>query len=411
MTTTEVDFIDLVASAYQQLYDLVSLRTHPLTRYLGADPALSPKKRGWELHHTLLEAIKELDPGPQAPAFSREWRRHRLMVMRYVEAQDPQSVASRLAISRRQYYREHKAAIEAVAGILRARHLVSRSRRQVEASAPDEPPRPDSLELLRLETSRISQNSRLADLGDVLQGVLALLDRLLQQNRLAVRQKLPEGLPAIAMDRNLLRQMLLGMLGYLVEHTAHAALILSAQAEGAIVRLSVEVEPRAALEKASRAEVEQRLAMFYEMAALNDARIVPLGASDTVSGLRAELPTAPQRTVLVVDDNEDVLALYKHYLVPHRYRVLLAQTAEEALDLACQQRPDAITLDLMMPDQDGWDLLQTLRNHPATHHIPIVVCSVLKQSELALALGATAFLEKPITEQDLLSALKALEVG
>ncbi len=410
MTTVEADFTELVASAYQQLYDLVSLRTHPLTRYLCADPALNPKKRGWELHHILLEVIKELDPGPQAPAFSREWRRHRLMVMRYVEAQDPQSVASRLAISRRQYYREHKAAIEAVAGMLRARHLASR-RQPAEAAAQGEQSRPDSLELLRLEASRISQNSRLTDLADVLQGVLALLHKLLQGNQLAVRQKLPEGLPAIAMDRNLLRQMLLGILGYLVEHTARAALVLTAQADGTAVHLSVEVEPKTALARASHAEVAQRLATFYEMAALNGARIVPLGPEHAVVGLRADLPTAPQRTVLVVDDNEDVLTLYKHYLVPHRYRVLLAQTAEEALDLACQQRPDAITLDLMMPDQDGWDLLQTLRNHPATHHIPIIVCSVLKQSELALALGATAFLEKPITEQDLLSALKALEAG
>jgi CheY-like chemotaxis protein len=63
----------------------------------------------------------------------------------------------------------------------------------------------------------------------------------------------------------------------------------------------------------------------------------------------------------------------------------------------------------MMPKQDGWHVLQTLLNQPDTSRIPVIVCSVLKQKELALSLGATAFVEKPITEQALLSALDALE--
>jgi CheY-like chemotaxis protein len=63
----------------------------------------------------------------------------------------------------------------------------------------------------------------------------------------------------------------------------------------------------------------------------------------------------------------------------------------------------------MIPDRDGWDLLQVLLNQPDTQHIPIIICSVLKQKELALSLGATAFLEKPISEQSLLSVLTALE--
>ncbi len=125
-------------------------------------------------------------------------------------------------------------------------------------------------------------------------------------------------------------------------------------------------------------------------------------------GFDVQLPVA-ERTVLIVDDNRDVLELFSRYLSPHHYRVASAQTAAQALDLARRLQPHAITLDLMMPHQDGWDVLQMLLNQPDTCQIPILVCSVLQQKELALSLGATAFLEKPVTEPVLLATLRALE--
>ena len=112
--------------------------------------------------------------------------------------------------------------------------------------------------------------------------------------------------------------------------------------------------------------------------------------------------------MLVVDDNDDVLELFRRYLVPHGYHVLTARSVPEALELAERIHPYAITVDLMLPGQDGWDLLQILLNRSDTRQIPIIVCSVLKQKELALSLGATAFLEKPVTEEMLLSSLSAL---
>jgi CheY-like chemotaxis protein len=116
----------------------------------------------------------------------------------------------------------------------------------------------------------------------------------------------------------------------------------------------------------------------------------------------------PQHTVLVIDDNEDILTLFHRYLSLHHYQVVTASSAAEALSLAQQLQPFAITLDLMMPDQDGWDLLQTFLNHPGISATPIIVCSVLRQKELALSLGATAFLEKPVSEEALLAVLAAL---
>lgn len=409
-TVSKTEFNSHVADAYKHLYDLVCLRAHPLLGILVPSPTVPIRKRARRLHHILLSLIEELDPGPQVPAFSDEWRRHRLMVLRYVKCLKPQAVADQLVISLRHYYRVHRAAIEDVAGILWDRYVVHQSTPQEmdQVAQGKEETSLTRLELLRLEAARIAQADRYTGIGDVVDGVFPLLREMLDQHRLDFQVRLARSLPGVPMDRSLLRQMLLGILGYLIERAEGATVRLVAQAEEAEVVLSLKVEPPEAVQAAEQAEVEERLSAFEEIATLTGAHILPMYLGQSIVGFDVQLPTA-ERTVLVVDDNEDVLELFRSYLSPHQYRVITAQTAEDALEKAHQFQPRTITLDLMMSDQDGWDLLQVLLNQPDTCHIPIIVCTVLKQKELALSLGAAAFLEKPITEQVLLSALEALE--
>jgi CheY-like chemotaxis protein len=113
--------------------------------------------------------------------------------------------------------------------------------------------------------------------------------------------------------------------------------------------------------------------------------------------------------VLVVDDNEDVLTLFERYLSSGGYQPVLAQTGAEAIAIATAEELYAITLDLMMTGEDGWDVLQALRGHPRASDIPVVVCSVLDHEHLALALGAQAFLKKPIMREPLLQVLHDLQ--
>jgi CheY-like chemotaxis protein len=92
----------------------------------------------------------------------------------------------------------------------------------------------------------------------------------------------------------------------------------------------------------------------------------------------------------------------------HQYRVLFARDAQQAIAHVQHSRPYAIVLDLMMPQMDGWDLLQRFLTQPDTQTVPIIICSVLKQKDLALSLGATAFIEKPISERLLLTTLDGI---
>ena len=133
-------------------------------------------------------------------------------------------------------------------------------------------------------------------------------------------------------------------------------------------------------------------------------------ATGTVGGFRAKimLPTAENVSVLVIDDNDDTRKLFKRYLTGSHYHFVGASDARQGLALAEQVLPHMILLDVMMSEQDWWTLLGQLREHPKTLGIPVIVCTILSQEELALALGAAAFIRKPVSRPDLLAVLDRL---
>lgn len=407
---TRDEFSACVADAYAHLYDLVGLRSHALTDQLVPDVSLDRKEKAWRVHHLLLHAIEELNPGSGAPTFSREWRRHRLMMLHYVDGLHPEAVADRLGISRRQYYREHDAAIEAIAAVLWDRYLNRSTPTAEPASLGAKDQRPtDKLELLRLEVARITRTHRDARLIEVLSSLLSLLHEKLQQHQLELDVVVPDSLPTIPLDRNLLRQLLLGVVGYLAERTDQATIRIEAATLPMAIEVLLHVNPPAAFHPTSATELQDRIATWSDLASVSGATTNVIVVGQTIVGVRIHLPTERQRPVLVVDDNQDMLELLQRYLTLHSFPVITAQTAAEALALAREGQPYAITLDLMMPGEDGWDVLQTLLNQPDTRHIPIIVCSVLREKELALSLGAAAFLEKPVTEQALVGVLRNLD--
>jgi CheY-like chemotaxis protein len=121
--------------------------------------------------------------------------------------------------------------------------------------------------------------------------------------------------------------------------------------------------------------------------------------------LLVRLPVGWEATILVVDDNPDIVQLFQRF-IGRGYRLVQATIADEALRLAREIRPDVVTLDVMMPGVDGWEILEELKSDPETRHIPVVVCSVLREGTLALSLGAAAFVAKPINQQALRAALE-----
>ncbi|HEY1505266.1 MAG TPA: PAS-domain containing protein [Stellaceae bacterium] len=111
-------------------------------------------------------------------------------------------------------------------------------------------------------------------------------------------------------------------------------------------------------------------------------------------------------TVLVVDDDEAVHETVGAMLGREGYRVLHARSGAEALTMAREFDPDVITLDVMMPQMDGWSVLSAIKSDPALCDIPVTIITMLNDRAIALSLGAAGFLTKPIDWQRLNAMLR-----
>ncbi len=118
---------------------------------------------------------------------------------------------------------------------------------------------------------------------------------------------------------------------------------------------------------------------------------------------------AHHHTVLMVEDDEKSARLMRVQLEDGGYAIRHAISAEQALEMLDEELPDLITLDIMLPGMDGWDLMQALKQRPDTARIPVVVVSMVADSDKGFSLGASDVLQKPVERQLLLNAIGGLD--
>ena len=132
---------------------------------------------------------------------------------------------------------------------------------------------------------------------------------------------------------------------------------------------------------------------------------VPTGSDIPVKQLVAPT-TDTAGTVLVIEDELQARELLSTHLGKIGWRVVTAADGKTGLRLAREIMPTAITLDILMPGLDGWEVLKALKSDPALAGIPVIMCSILDERRRSFALGATDYLVKPIEREQLQSALK-----
>ena len=116
-------------------------------------------------------------------------------------------------------------------------------------------------------------------------------------------------------------------------------------------------------------------------------------------------------TILVVEDTLSEMELLNHYLRESGYTVISTASAKDALNMAIEQQPDVIVTDVVMPGMSGFELCRTLKKHPITQKIPIVICSS-KNQEIdrlwGMKQGADAYITKPFGREQLVRAVASV---
>ena len=117
---------------------------------------------------------------------------------------------------------------------------------------------------------------------------------------------------------------------------------------------------------------------------------------------------AEEPLILVVDDDATVRDLVVRHLERAGFAVVTARGGQEGLRLARELRPAAVTLDIMMPDLDGWTVLAAIKGDPALAGIPVVLMSIVDHKSRGYALGATDYLIKPVDRAKLVETLTGI---
>lgn len=390
------DLVPPLRFALKHLYDPVALRQSPLIPLFGLGEATEPVS---QLRQTLVQAVRSLQPEPGVPAGTQIWRLYEILLYRYVQRSSQIEVADQLGVSVRHLGRLEGQALQVLAQALQ-RRLSDPAGDGADAPSPDQGA-PFGDELAWLAEADAGEAIHL---GPILSCVVDLVEPMAKQRGVTLERSLSPDLSPLAVHPVALRQILLSLLGAAIR-----------QARGQCVRIlarprewQVEVQVRSPRADRVGGEYDEAVADSLEMASRLAATCggqVTVGCDEQILLLSAALPASEQTPVLVIDDNASTLRLLQRFASNTRYRVMTASTLADGMVLAQEVTPRVIVLDVMMPAIDGWEVLGRLRQHPLTGRIPVVVCTILAEEELALSLGASGFVRKPISREAFLEAL------
>ena len=397
-------FADYLKEALANLYDPGLLQTHPLADLLDTQGA-PQESRSQRLRQIVIEAIETLRPAATVPFGRSEWLGYRVMWLRYVECRSQAEICQELGLGRTSFYNWHRQAFDAVVSIMWAQYQAKNAAPSTKEPLPSRTPADVATE----EAVRLASVSdrQPVDLGAVLEGAKEMIQPLAEHQGIELDIEAPSSLPSIYGDPAILRQILLNVLTEAVDLATNHQLRLSVSlSEGMTVwrlqNLARPVGMESSLVQLTGLAVSQGLLKVY------GGRLWTEEDRSGAVTILFTVPVARQKTILIIDDSADALALYQRHLQGQDYILRVARNSEEEQAVLADATPDLILLDVLMPQQDGWDILQRLKTMPETASIPVVICSVLSQPQLGLVLGAAQVLQKPIDQRTLLQTVQAL---
>jgi PAS domain S-box-containing protein len=302
------------------------------------------------------------------------------------------------------------------------------------------------LDLAKVEAGRMEVRLSEFPLEPLLDHCLKTVEPLVKGDRVRLIKDLQGPPPTLRTDQEKLKQILINLLSNATKFTEAGSITLHVRAVGERVELAVADTgigiPKAALGLifeefrqvdggATRTHggtglglaISHRLARMLggEIAAESEEGAGSTFTLDIPQRLAGSAEPEPQsqaaphpagvparpggRLVLAIDDDPNVVYLLKENLADAGYSVVGAASGEEGLRKARELRPRAITLDIIMPGADGWQVLHALKTDPLTRDIPVILISIVDHKELGFRLGATDYVVKPFDREALIGAV------
>jgi signal transduction histidine kinase/CheY-like chemotaxis protein len=300
------------------------------------------------------------------------------------------------------------------------------------------------LDMSKIEAGKMDLSFDEVSLPEVFDTVMSTTMALVKDHPIELRSTVPEDLPTVWADAQRVRQILINLMSNAAKFTEKGHIILHAEAGPEFVTVSVSdtgvgIEPEAQnrlfipFQQVDASTTRRAggtglgLAISHSFVEMHGGEIWVESTPDKGSIFSFTLPIyqavreredetqivlePTKKVVLAIDDDAGVITLLKRYLEHDGYQVIGVMQSRNALEMAQRLAKDlaAITLDVVMPHLDGWQVLRALKRDPRTKDIPVVLCSIVEGIEQGLGLGAAACLRKPVTRDQVLDALRRVE--
>jgi PAS domain S-box-containing protein len=298
----------------------------------------------------------------------------------------------------------------------------------------------DILDLSRIEAGKMELTFDEVNMAELISSVMSTAAGLIKDRPITLKREIPEDLPLVRADAMRVRQVLINFLSNAAKFTEEGEIVVKAHVEEStkgqpILIVSVtDTGPGIATEDQSKlfqpfSQVDASLtrkvggsglglSICQHLIQMHGGRIGIHSAVGQGSTFYFSVPVfqnKPEtegldnnRVILAIDDDPQIISLYERYLQPKGFQVIGLNDPSKAKERVKQLKPFAITLDIMMPGYDGWQVLTDLKSSSETREVPVVICSIVEDEDKGFSLGATDYLIKPILEEDLLNALDRL---
>lgn len=322
----------------------------------------------------------------------------------------------------------------------------------------------DILDFSKLEAGRMTVNVESDSVANILSSTTMTVEMLVKQKNIQLRQEIEDDLPMLNTDILKVKQIIVNLLSNAVKFTEKGEIVLAVKkVKNGMLSFSVKdtgigIEEKnipLVFEEFQQIDtshsrkykgtglglpISRRLARMlggdlvaesefgkgstftltippvYKSEAAKEEKPALAGKSKTTPAeTRVSALTRPAvRTsgpesgtkILCIDDDPDATEILRSYLVPDGYNVTVAYSGDEGIKIARTMKPALITLDIMMPQKDGWQVLRELKRDPLTKDIPVIIHSMIDNKPLALSLGAIDVMPKPVDSRLLLQRVQ-----